>query len=140
MSNTTITSSNNIISFLNKKTSGNSKPTNKENINEPTTFEEVEKHLKDLREYHIHETVNFILPNIFERLYASGFDPEENNIDVSKDAMMVYEVIKSLLMKIRKTVHPIQKLSEEYFTEDKNGYYDIKENFEINIKETEEVK
>ena len=72
------------------------------NINDLKSVEEVEELVGGMKAHHIHETLNSILPMIFSRLDAAGFDfgIDEGDPDpFVKDGAFMVEALRALMCK-----------------------------------------
>jgi hypothetical protein len=69
---------------------------------------------------HINETLNILLPIIFNNIELGGFDLASNqkikDINI-KDSIMIIESVRSLLYKCYGLYHPFQEISEKVFDE-----------------------
>lgn len=75
---------------------------------------EIEDRLELLKQYHIQETIEVVVPSLFNQLEIAGFLSEDEMQDI-KDGAFIVESIRSLLLKRYGLFHPFQKISEELF-------------------------
>ena len=69
-----MTQSNNIVQFPNKK--------NK--YNGPQSIEEVDESMDMVKQFHIQETIETIIPSLFDQLHVAGFQPDEDDENVER--------------------------------------------------------
>jgi len=121
--------SNNVIEFpLNSK---------KLNIEEPDT-ELVDIQINSMKINHINETLNVLLPILFNNVEIAGFtvmeDESDKNINM-KDTILIVESIRSLLYKLYGLYHPFQEVAEKVFDDSKDC--DIVEKLEVKFSHKE---
>lgn len=121
--------SNNVIEFpLNNK---------KLNIEEPDT-ELVDIQINLMKINHINETLNVLLPILFNNVDIAGFtvmeDESDKNINM-KDTILIVESIRSLLYKLYGLYHPFQEVAEKVFDDSKDC--DIVEKLEVKFSHKE---
>lgn len=120
--------SNNVIEFpLNKKY----KPT----LEEPDT-ELIDLQVQLMKINHINETLNVLLPIVFNNIEIAGFniidDELEKNINI-KDSVLIVESIRSLLYKLYGLYHPFQEMAQKVFDGTENC--DIVEKLEVEFSQ-----
>ena len=98
--------------------------------------EQVEENLDLVKNYHIQETINNIVPNLFYQLEIAGFTMDDENIDDIKDDAFIVESIRSLLCSYYDIYHPFQKLSGKIFYPDEKEANTLKivDDLSINFK------
>ena len=127
-------SNNNVISFPKKHNNPKKteEPLNNDSVNNKE--KEILSNLQSVKMIHIQETMELIMPRLFDGIDTSGFhlydDIEENN-DYHKDISIIVESIVSLLNKYYKINHPFQILAEKLFVENETGMYIINKNLNI---------
>ena len=91
---------------------------------------------------HINETLQTLIPKLFNDITLAGFDvvPEEDEEDTEnlKDSAMIVESIRSLLCKYYEIKHPIQEISNSFFIEQKDGTVTVASKLDINLENYEE--
>ena len=120
-------SSNNVVAF----------PKTKIPSNMPTTIEEIEDNMDMIRQIHIQETIETVMPILFDQLSIAGFQPEHEDDD-TKEAAFIVEAVRSLLCKVYSVSHPFQIISENIFAEREDGNLEIAENIKITISDKPE--
>jgi len=100
--------------------------------NHPTTFEEIEENMDLIRQVHIQETIETVIPLLFDQLSIAGFQPAEEDGDV-KEGALVIEAVRSLLLKSYGIDHPLQIIAEAVFTEDGDGMLSISDKIKLII-------
>ncbi len=106
-----MTQSNNIVLFPNKK--------NK--YNGPQTIEEVDESMDMVKQFHIQETIETIIPSLFDQLHVAGFQPDEDDDNILKHSAMVVESIRSLLCMLKGIDHPLQLIANNLFIQTSDG-------------------
>ena len=122
----------NIIKFPNRKTP---------HTGDPESAEDVEAMVDDLKSYHVHETLQAVLPMMFGRLEAAGFNfgIEEGDEDVFvKDGAFAVEALRAMLCKYHGLYHPFSDIAENIFVPDEedDGTLKIVESVSIKFKDT----
>ena len=122
----------NIIKFPNKKTPY---------IGEPRTIEDVDSMVDELKMHHVYETLQAILPMMFSRLDAAGFDfgVEEGEEDpFIKDGAFAVEAIRAMLCRYHGLYHPFSDIAEHIFVpdEEEDGTLKIVESITVKFKDT----
>ncbi len=104
----------------------------------PQTPEEVDTNIENVHIYHISETIDSILPLIFNTLAASGFDLA-NNQDIKSGALLV-ESLRSFMCQFYNIQHPLQEVANELFREEDLGElgtgFILNDHININFKKT----
>ena len=114
--------SNNVVTF----------PKTKIPSNMPTTIEEIEDNMDMIRQIHIQETIETVMPILFDQISIAGFQPAHEDDDI-KEASFIVEAVRSLLCKVYGVSHPFQVISENIFLEKEDGNLEIAENIKITI-------
>jgi len=114
---------NNIIQFPVKSSRG------------PQTIEEVADVLDTVRQVHIQETLELVVPKLFESFSIAGFAPEEEDEqDFLKHGAMVVEAARSFLCKVSGIPHPLQLIAENLFEQvDDEGNLEVSDKIKIVI-------
>ena len=115
-----MTLSNNVVCF----------PKKYQNLQSPQSIEEVEDNMEMVRQFHIQETIETIMPKFFDQLSLAGFEPAEEDGDI-KDGAFVIEALRSLLLKSYGINHPFQEISESIFEEDEDGMLTLSDKIKI---------
>lgn len=106
----------------------------------PQNLEEVQSNLDAVRTLHVEETMAVLAGTMFDQLAVSGFDfdsEEEVPKDI-KDVALVFESIRSLLMKQYGMEHPFQLLGDHMFEVQQNGTVLCSANSILKVLEKEE--
>jgi hypothetical protein len=103
--------SNNVILF----------PTKNNKYNGPQTLEEVDETIDLVKQFHIQETIETIVPSLFDQLNIAGFLPDEDDEEILKHSAMVVESIRSLLCMVRGINHPLQLIADNLFVQTDDG-------------------
>lgn len=104
-------SSNNVIMF----------PPRNNKYNGPDTIEEVDESMEMVKQFHIQETIETIVPFFFNQLSVAGFNSDDEDDDILKHSAMVVEAIRSLLCAMRGIEHPLQLIAENLFVQTPEG-------------------
>jgi hypothetical protein len=105
------------------------------NLRGPQTLEEVVDNLDMVRQVHIQETLELVVPKLFESFSVAGFAPdEEDENDFLKHGAMVVEAARSFLCKVSGMPHPLQLIAENLFEQvDDEGNLEISDKVKIVI-------
>lgn len=119
---------NNIILFPN---------TNTNIITFPKSKEEVDENLDATKQYHIQETINLLIPSIFNQLKLSGFEPPDEEESSVKAGAFIVEAIRSLMYSHYGLKHPFQKIVEKVFVQDpdEEGTLTVAKTLKVTLKE-----
>jgi len=96
-------------------------PSKNNKYNGPQTIEEVDESVNMVKQFHIQETIETIVPSLFDQLNIAGFMPDEDDEEVLKHSAMVVESIRSLLCMIRGINHPLQLIADNLFVQTDDG-------------------
>lgn len=124
------TTSNNVIQFPRK-------PTDK--IVAPQTVEEVIDSVESIKQLHIQETLETVVPILFDKLAAASFQPE-NELEFMKDGALIVESIRSFLLKLYDVNHPLQLIAEHLFEQiDEDGNLEVSSKVKLIINRSEDA-
>lgn len=127
--------SNNVVSFPKGK-----------NANKDITLEDIQHNMDMMRHYHIQETIQNLVPMIFNQLDIAGFGLIEDDVDLDvKDGALIVEALRSLMLKHYDMHHPFQQVAEAIFVPHpkEEGAFKIVDKLELELKpigETEETE
>jgi ribosome biogenesis GTPase A len=109
------------------------------NVRGPQTIEEVAENMDMVRQVHIQETLEVIMPIIFESFSIAGFQPEEEEeIEYMKHGAMIVEAARSFLCKVSGLPHPLQLIAENLFEQiDEEGNLEVSDKVKIVITPNE---
>lgn len=103
------------------------------------SIEEINENVNMVKYYHIQETIENLVPIIFNTLEVSGFDVIYDEDDVSNisDGALIVESIRAILCRHYGIFHPFQVIAENVFEEDDEGAgsLKIKDSLNIDMKE-----
>jgi hypothetical protein len=122
--------SNNVVSFPKGK-----------NANKDITLEDIQHNMEMMRHYHIQETIQNLVPMIFNQLDIAGFGLIEDDVDVDvKDGALIVEALRSLMLKHYDMHHPFQQVSEAIFVPHpkEEGAFKIADKLELDLKPLDE--
>jgi hypothetical protein len=128
-------SSNNVVNFPKGK-----------NANKDITLEDIQHNMEMMRHYHIQETIQNLVPMIFNQLDIAGFGLIEDDIDIDvKDGALIVEALRSLMLKHYDMHHPFQQVAESIFVPHpkEEGAFKIVDKLELEllpINEPEETE
>lgn len=105
------------------------------NLRGPQTIEEVADTLDLVRQVHIQETLELIVPMLFDNISHAGFNPdEEDENGLLKHGAMVVEAVRSFLCKVSGIEHPLQIIAENLFEQvDAEGNLEVSDKVKIVI-------
>lgn len=109
------------------------------NSRAPITIEQVDENLDLVRQIHIQETLELVIPKLFESFSVAGFATEdEDGTEFLKHGAMVVEAARSFLCKASGIDHPIQLIAENMFEQvDGEGTLEVSDKVKIIITPTE---
>lgn len=126
--------SDNIIPFPRK----NQSPLTSSIIAPPQSIDEVEETVDIVRQVHIQQTLEQVIPMLFDNLALAGFQPI-NEMDFLKDGALVVEAARSFLNKIYGMQHPLQLIADNLFEQvDSEGNLEVSDKVKIVITPTQE--
>lgn len=102
--------------------------------------QEITTNISFMKYNHINETLNTLVPMIFNNIELAGFHliPDEDDEDENiKDSALMVESIRSLLCKHYDMKHPFQKLADELFLPTEDGGFSVSKSLNI-VLENEE--
>ena len=105
---------------------------NPDKIFVPQSTEEVEDNMEQIQLYHISETIDSVLPLIFNTLTIAGFDLS-NNDDIKNGALLV-EALRSVLCQFYGIDHPLQEVAESLFKTEAEGMLTMNDKLHIEFK------
>lgn len=87
--------------------------------------EEIVDSIDNMKHYHVHETVQNMMPIIINSMNAAGFDFDIDEETLQphniKDGALLVESLRSILLKHYGLDHPLQILSENLFEIEEEG-------------------
>lgn len=123
--------SNNVIAFPNTRRVD-------AHVTIPQSLEEVEDAVDIVREAHIQQTLEQVVPMLFDNLALAGFQPI-NEDDFLKDGALVVEAIRAFMHKLYGTEHPLQYISEHIFEENpESGLLRVADGIKLTISKHDE--
>ncbi len=123
--------SNNVVSFPKSKS-----------VSKDITVEDIQHNMSMMRHYHVQETIQNLVPMIFNQLDIAGFglieDDPEHDI---KDGAFIVEALRSLMLKHYDMHHPFQQVAEAIFIPHpkEEGAYKIIEKLNLELKPIEDT-
>jgi hypothetical protein len=96
--------------------------------------------LEEVKASHIQETLELILPRLFDGIHTAGFhlyDETENGEAYHKDVSFIVEGVISLMSKYYDIQHPFQKLAENLFNEKEEGVYELNKSINLDFSDEE---
>lgn len=104
----------------------------------PQTIEEVIGNMSDIRDVHIQESLETVVPMLFDKLSLAGFDLDDENLELAKYGALVVESIRSFLCQSYSIDHPLQIIANNLFVVDSDGNLSLSENLKITISNIED--
>ena len=103
----------------------------------PQSIDEVNDNMEVVKQVHIQESLETIVPMLFDKLSLVGFQPEDE-FEYIKDGALIVESIRSFLSKIYNIDHPLQMIAENLFVQiDDEGTLEVSDKIKIIITPTE---
>lgn len=99
----------------------------------PQTIEEIVENMADVRNVHIQESLEEVLPMLFDRLSLAGFNLDEDDTNITKHGALVVEAVRSFLCKVYGMDHPLQIIANNLFESDDDGNLSIVDDVTITI-------
>jgi hypothetical protein len=121
-------SSNNVVSFP------------KRHANPDITLEDIQHNMEMMKHYHIQETIQTLVPIIFNHLDVAGFGLVEEDVDLDiKDGALIVEALRSLMLKHYDLHHPFQQIAEAVFVphDKEEGAFKIVKKLKLELKTIE---
>jgi len=104
----------------------------------PTCVEEVEDSVTTMKQIHVQEALEYVVPKLFENLAILGFLPDDETPFV-KDGALIVEATRAFLFKLYDIEHPLQLISESLFVEsDESEGLEVSSNIKIIITTNDE--
>ena len=103
----------------------------------PASIEEVEDSVINMKQIHVQEALEYVVPKLFENLAILGFLPEDETLFV-KDGALIVEAIRSFLFKLYDIEHPLQLISDSLFIENTESGLEVSSNVKIIITTNDE--
>jgi len=105
---------------------------------EPQSIEEVEDTVDVIRQAHIQQTLEQVIPMMFDNLALAGFQPIDEMVFL-KDGALIVEAARSFLNKVYGMSHPLQIIADNLFVQiDGEGNLEVSDKVKIIISPTEE--
>lgn len=122
------------------KTSNNVVSFPKRNANPDISLEDIQHNMDMMKHYHVQETIQTLVPIIFNQLDVAGFGLVEEDVDLDiKDGALIVEALRSLMLKHYDIHHPFQQVAEAIFephpTED--GAFKVVKKLDLELKTIE---
>lgn len=117
--------SNNVVSFPKGKS-----------VSRDISLEDIQHNMDMMRHYHIQETIQNLVPLIFNQLDIAGFGLIEDDVDNDiKDGALIVESLRSLMLKHYEMHHPFQQVANAIFISHpkEDGAYKIVEKLELEL-------
>ncbi len=105
------------------------------------TLEDIQHNMDMMRHYHIQETIQNLVPMIFNQLDIAGFGLIEDDVDHDiKDGALIVEALRSLMLKHYDMHHPFQQVAEAIFIPHpkEEGAYKIVNKLDLELKNVED--
>jgi hypothetical protein len=104
----------------------------------PQSMEEVEDTVDVVRQAHIQQTLEQVIPMLFDNLALAGFQPSDEMVFL-KDGALIVEAARSFLNKVYGMSHPLQIIADNLFVQlDSEGNLEVSDKVKIIITPTEE--
>jgi hypothetical protein len=105
------------------------------NLRGPQTIEEVADNMDMVRQVHIQEALEVVMPRLFESFSVAGFQPDEDEEEkYMKHGAMIVEAARSFLCKVSGLSHPLQLIAENLFEQvDEEGNLEVSDKVKIVI-------
>ena len=109
-------------------------------ITPPQSMEEVVETVDVVRQAHIQQTLEQVIPMLFDNFALAGFQPTDE-MAFLKDGALIVEAARSFLNKIYGANHPLQLIADNLFEQiDSEGNLEVSEKVKIVITPTAQEK
>ena len=109
-------------------------------VTPPQSMEEVVETVDIVRQAHIQQTLEQVIPMLFDNFALAGFQPTDE-MAFLKDAALIVEASRSFLNKIYGANHPLQLIADNLFEQiDSEGNLEVSEKVKIIITPTAQEK
>ena len=105
----------------------------------PQTIEDVEEKVDDFKRIHIQDSLETLIPLLFNQIHILGFEPSDDESTYIKEGSLVVESIRSFMSKIYDIHHPLQMISEHLFEDQGDEGVVMSDRVKIVITAKEEV-
>ena len=106
----------------------------------PQSIEEVEETVDVVRQVHIQQTLEQVIPMLFDNFSLAGFQPIDE-MTFLKDGALIVEASRSFLNKIYGMSHPLQLIADNLFEQiDSEGNLEVSDKVKIIITPTSQEK
>ena len=106
----------------------------------PQSMEEVEETVDIVRQAHIQQTLEQVIPMLFDNFALAGFQPVDE-MEFLKDGALIVESARSFLNKIYGAQHPLQLIADNLFEQvDSEGNLEVSDKVKIIITPTTQEK
>lgn len=121
---------NNVIPFPRPKSSSG--------LQFPKSLEEVEDTVDTVRQAHIQQTLEQVVPMLFDNFALAGFQPADE-MEFLKDGALIVEAARAFLNKVYGLSHPLQLIAENLFEQvDSEGSLEVSDKVKIVITPVQE--
>jgi hypothetical protein len=99
----------------------------------PQTLDDVAENVDIVKQVHIQESIETIIPMLFNNLAMIGFQPTEDD-DFLKDGALIVESVRSFLNKVYEMHHPLQLIAQNLFVQsDEDGSLEVTDKIKLVI-------
>lgn len=99
----------------------------------PQSLEDVADTVDVVREAHMQQALEQIVPMLFDNLALAGFQPLDD-FDLLKDGTLIVESMRSFMSKLYGMDHPLQLIAENLFVQiDPDGTLEVSDKIKIII-------
>ena len=109
-------------------------------VTPPQSMEEVIETVDIVRQAHIQQTLEQVVPMMFDNFALAGFQPADE-MEFLKDGALIVEAARSFLNKIYGAQHPLQLIADNLFEQiDSEGNLEVSDKVKIIITPTAQEK
>ena len=109
-------------------------------VTPPQSMEEVVETVDIVRQAHIQQTLEQVVPMMFDNFALAGFQPADE-MEFLKDGALIVEAARSFLNKIYGAQHPLQLIADNLFEQiDSEGNLEVSDKVKIIITPTAQEK
>lgn len=108
-------------------------PKNKERYFPPKNNEEAGELIQNFQENYINDSLDMVIPILFQNLYYLGFSSDEKEDE--RQCTLIVEALRAYMLYKYQVMHPFHKIADTIFEESKEtGYLEMKKDMSIIFK------
>lgn len=105
----------------------------------PKTVDEVKENLELIRQFHVQQTIELIIENLFSQVYLAGFPVNGDDVPSQREGAFITETLRAILLNMYKINHPFQKIIDSVFIEKDEDMLEIVDHIDVCLKEEDDT-